>query len=115
MLPASFQCLGMITRSVRDHEQVLKRYRGFTASRLKRHFGLEAGVSSRALAERVARDRPVAPDLLERLTEPAGQAAHTSGSRRGTRTTAQPGVRMTAAQLGAAARQLDQLVREVTR
>ena len=50
--------MGTLYAKSRDHGRVLKRYREFTASRLKRHFGLEAGVSDRALAERIARIEP---------------------------------------------------------
>ena len=79
----------------RDHGRVLERYRELTAARLKRHFGLPQEVSTTALAERIRRERRLAPGRLERLTESQPDAS--------------------AGELAAAAGELDELVEEVTR
>jgi hypothetical protein len=79
----------------RDHSRLLERYRQLTAARLRRHFGVSPEVPVAALAERIERDRQVALDALQRLTH----RRRVDGAK----------------ELAAAARELDELVREVTR
>jgi len=79
----------------RDHSRLLERYRELTAARLRRHFGISPEVPVAALAERIERDRQVALGALQSLTD----RRRVDGAR----------------ELAAAARELDELVREVTR
>jgi hypothetical protein len=79
----------------RDHSRLLERYRELTAARLRRHFGISPEVPVAALAERIGRDRQVALGALQSLTD----RRRVDGAR----------------ELAAAARELDELVREVTR
>jgi hypothetical protein len=76
-----------------DHARVLERYRELTAGRLRRHFGLPHEVSRIALAERIRRDGRVAASRLASLTDATRVES--------------------AAELAAAAHELDELVREI--
>jgi hypothetical protein len=79
----------------RDHSRLLERYRQLTAARLRRHFGVSPEVPVAALVERIERDRQVALGALKILTD----RRRVDGAK----------------ELAAAARELDELVREVTR
>lgn len=74
-----------------DHARVLERYRELSAARLRRHFGLAAGVSGALLAERI---------------EAQGRSAQLLSASL---------VVSNASELRRAVRRLDQLVEEVTR
>lgn len=92
----------------RDHARVLERYCELTASRLRRHFGLPQELSRRVLVERIESDPR---SVRETRSDPAaGARLHEKLAR----LVDPPGV-STAAELEAAVRELDSIVREVTR
>ena len=70
-LDAFVDSLAALYAGTRDHARVLERYRELAAARLRRHFGLPPETPAGVLAERLARDRRLAPGALRLLVEGA--------------------------------------------
>src|SRR5204863_70103 len=60
-LDAFVDSLAALYAGTRDHARVLERYRELAAARLRRHFGMPPETPVGVLAERLARDRRLAP------------------------------------------------------
>jgi len=93
-LDAFVDSLATLYAGTRDHARVLERYRELTAARLRRHFGLPPETPVAVLAERLGRDRRLAPSTLRLFAEGAPVAGERA--------------------LRAAVRALDALVREAS-
>ena len=70
-LDAFVDSLAALYAGTRDHARVLERYRELAAARLRRHFGMPPETPVGVLAERLARDRRLAPGALRLLVEGA--------------------------------------------
>ena len=70
-LGAFVDSLAALYAGTRDHARVLERYRELAAARLRRHFGMPPETPVGVLAERLARDRRLAPGTLRLLVEGA--------------------------------------------
>jgi len=70
-LDAFVDSLAALYAGTRDHARVLERYRELAAARLRRHFGMPPETPVGVLAERLARDRRLAPGTLRLLVEGA--------------------------------------------
>src|SRR5438128_1184921 len=76
-LDAFVDSLAALYAGTRDHARVLERYRELAAARLRRHFGMPPETPVGVLAERLARDRRLAPGALRLL----GAGAPVAGER----------------------------------
>src|SRR5438034_300236 len=70
-LDAFVDSLAALYAGTRDHARVLERYRELAAARLRRHFGMPPETLVGVLAERLVRDRRLAPGTLRLLVEGA--------------------------------------------